>query len=608
VTVGGDEPTPEFVSRVEAAHWRAVAEEKSSELTRLKRRPVVRIALAIDRRIEPGRRAIADRWRAGRALKDRAALAIAARTSGTPLAIRRASLSAAIAQLEPAPKSSRAVSMVTSVDEARAATGDLLCFALAPVDALDDGWLDRLAAAIDGDAVAATPTLVHPERPAPHATEHDLRVRTEGFDIEAEDSGAPIAIAGHAGEDVDVTGAITEVAAAPLRFLVVDRGAYVASGGIGTVDDEDVAGIELSARLRERGGRIVHVPSAVLYDTRPVRSRAALQRPIDVGRPAWRRFVEHNGPAATRASCPRWVITTAVPSAKIAHRWGDWHLAEALARALRQLGQEVEVQTHDSADSLPARSRDIHLVLHGLARVRRTPGQRHIIWVISHPESLDIADCDAADLVLVASTPFADQLRTRTSTPVEVMHQATDPDRFCPGPPDPAFQHPVTVVAKTRGVMRPVVADALAAGIRPAIYGGGWRGLVDPSLVVSDHVDNDVLPAVYRSAGVVLNDHWDTMRAWGFVSNRLFDVLACGTPVISDDLPQIREVLGDTVPTYMSSDELGDLVRAALHASAEARALAASGREIVLAEHTFEHRARQLLALIEQYGLATGGP
>ena len=100
--------------------------------------------------------------------------------------------------------------------------------------------------------------------------------------------------------------------------------------------------------------------------------------------------------------------------------------------------------------------------------------------------------------------------------------------------------------------MRPIVGDALAAGIRPAIYGGGWRGLVDPSLVVADHVDNDELPAVYRSAGVVLNDHWDTMRAWGFVSNRLFDVLACGTPVISDHLPEIEVLFGDAVPTYSS--------------------------------------------------------
>ena len=39
-------------------------------------------------------------------------------------------------------------------------------------------------------------------------------------------------------------------------------------------------------------------------------------------------------------SARRWVITTAAPSAKVAARWGDWHLAEGLAHALRRLGED----------------------------------------------------------------------------------------------------------------------------------------------------------------------------------------------------------------------------------------------------------------------------
>lgn len=226
-----------------------------------------------------------------------------------------------------------------------------------------------------------------------------------------------------------------------------------------------------------------------------------------------------------------------------------------------------------------------------------------MLWVISHPESLDIAECDEADLVLVASPRFAANLRERTSTPVEVFLQATDPDRFHPSPPAPEHQHPVTVVAKTRTVMRRVVADALEAGIRPAIYGSGWRDLVDPSLVVADHVDNAQLPIVYSSAGVVLNDHWGTMRAWGFVSNRIFDVLACGAPIISDDLEEIGDLFGDAVPTYGASADLGVLVQRALDDPHGARAAAERGRSVVLAEHTFDHRARQLLVFFDRYGL-----
>ena len=129
----------------------------------------------------------------------------------------------------------------------------------------------------------------------------------------------------------------------------------------------------------------------------------------------------------------------------------------------------------------PPDASDVHLVLRGLHRVRRTPGQRHILWIISHPESIDDDELDDADLVLVASARFAAHLRTRTATPVEVLLQATDHRRFRPVPPDPADRHDLTIVAKTRDVLRPVVADALAVGLRPAVYGGGWTGLVTPS-------------------------------------------------------------------------------------------------------------------------------
>ena len=46
-------------------------------------------------------------------------------------------------------------------------------------------------------------------------------------------------------------------------------------------------------------------------------------------------------------------------------------------------------------------------------------------------------------------------------------------------------------------------------------------------------IPNRRLAAAYAGAGVVLNDHWDDMRAGGFVSNRLFDAVASGARVVS---------------------------------------------------------------------------
>jgi glycosyltransferase involved in cell wall biosynthesis len=407
---------------------------------------------------------------------------------------------------------------------------------------------------------------------------------------------------------------VVEVPAAPLQCLMVDRAAYVAAGGLlGSGDDPDCASIDLCERLRARGGRIVHAPSALVVDSRDVRSRRSLRSPVEPDSTAWDDVIAKWGPqlahsTRTGARSPmRLAISTAVPSRQVCRRWGDWHVAEALARALRRQGIDIVVSTHPEAASPAVRSCDVHLVLRGLAPVDRTPGQAHILWVISHPETIDVTECDAADLVLVASPLFADELRERTSTPVEVLLQATDPDRFCPGPPSREHRHDVTVVAKSRDVRRRIVTDAIEAGLEPTIYGSGWRGLVEPRLVRGGYIDNAYLPHVYRSAGVVLNDHWDTMRRSGFVSNRLYDVLACGTPVISDEVAGIAELFDDAVPTYRTAEDLASLVHHALDEPELARAAAARGRAAVLRRHTFDHRAQQLLALLRDHQLDVRG-
>lgn len=502
------------------------------------------------------------------------------------------------------PGVSRVAAMAAAAD---GATGDVVCFLPDPVDAPDPAWLARLTTGIDGDVVATTPTLLHPPRPGLRATHVDLRVRSAGYEVELDPSGAPRLRSTDQGQPPHPSAPPREVVAAPLQALAVARTALVDAGGLVDLGDDDAAAVDLITRLRARGGRVRHQPSALAFDGRPVAGLWSLHRPHDPAGAAWARVVDRCGPALRRSAADgpgaatSWAITTAVPSARASDRWGDWHFAQALARSLRRAGQHATVQRLDEADSLAGRSCDLHLVLHGLGRVRRSSGQGHILWVISHPETVTTEACDEADLVLVASARFAAHLRDRTSTPVEVLLQATDHHRFRPMAPTPRHRHDVTVVAKTREVLRPIVADAITAGLRPAVHGGGWRSLIDPRLVVTDHLDNQDLPAVYSSAGVVLNDHWDSMREWGFVSNRLFDVLACGAPVVSDEVEGLDETFGGAVATYRTPDDLRSTVETLLRDPVGARARAELGRAIVLADHTFDHRADALIALADRH-------
>jgi hypothetical protein len=486
-------------------------------------------------------------------------------------------------------------------------SGELVCIIASTTRPLAPGWLAHLAAQLHGDIKATAPLLVHPRRRPLRATPHDERVREMGLDLYDTGDGFAAVRSRQPGDDPDPSSSPVDVVAASAACLLVDRRASDAAGGLASIDDLDAAAVELCWRLKVRGGRVVVVPSCTMVDERSVTSTRELETPLQPMSDGWRAVIERHGPSLRRtaagkdaATQPSFVITAGMGSRRAGKQWGDWYLAEAMASAIRRLGHDVRVQTSADADHPASRSCDVHLVLRGLTSVARTPGQRHVLWVISHPELLDVAECDAADLVLVASERFARELQRRTDTPVEVMLQATDPRRFRPLPPVPQHSHSVAIVANARHVRRRVVTDALEAGLRPAIYGRGWQGLVDRELVVAEHVPNERLAAVYSSIGVLLNDHWDSMRSWGFVSNRLFDALACGTPIISDDLPEIHDLFGDAVATYHGPDDLRALVETTLGDLATARERASKGREAVLEAHTFDHRALQLLDAISR--------
>jgi spore maturation protein CgeB len=156
----------------------------------------------------------------------------------------------------------------------------------------------------------------------------------------------------------------------------------------------------------------------------------------------------------------------------------------------------------------------------------------NLLWHISHPDLVSPALYDRYDRVFVASDAFAAQMAPRASVPVTALHQATDPERFKPDPTGP--RHELLFVANSRSVRRRIVDDLAGTKHDLAVYGRNWRpDLIDPRYVKGEGIPNADLARYYSSAAIVLNDHWEDMRAEGFISNRIYDALACGAFVIS---------------------------------------------------------------------------
>lgn len=312
---------------------------------------------------------------------------------------------------------------------------------------------------------------------------------------------------------------------------------------------------------------------------------------------------------ATRAASPilavpqgggrRWAIRSGAPSGAAGAVWGDTYFAEDLAAALRSRGERAVVDTRDTArragsDYLD----DVTITLRGLHIVPPNPAAFNILWVISHPEMVGVDELESYDLVYAAGAAWAHRMAVQVSVPVLPLLQATSPRRFHPGPVDEDLAADVLFVGKTRNVFRPIVRDTLAVGGALAVYGDGWEQFIDPSLVRGQFLANDDVSAAYRSARIVLNDHWEDMRAEGFLANRLFDAVASGARVVSDDIEGL-EIFGGAVRPYSGQAELERLLT-----SDDGWPDAESMTDIVrrvAAEHSFEARADELIAAVGKH-------
>lgn len=343
-------------------------------------------------------------------------------------------------------------------------------------------------------------------------------------------------------------------------------------------------------------------------DPAPLRAAAARARDRVLEDHTWARRCEAlRGHLDYLAAMPRLAILTGAPEGEAGRTWGDTHLAEALARAVRPLGLRPTVVPRPGWDDSLVRAADVTVHLKGRGRAPVHPGQANVLWVISHPEELADDELDAVDLVLAGSRRLAEHLRDRTGTPVAVLRQATDHLRFRPGRAR-GERRPVVFVGNSRFADRPVVQAAAAAGLDLVVHGANWDRHLPPSVLGRRYVPNEELAAVYAGADVVLNDHWPVMRRWGLISNRLFDALAAGACVVTDRVDELDECLGDGVVVVDDPGEVGEVVRALLADSERRATVAASGRARVLAEHTFDHRARQLVGLLSEHGLGRPVP
>lgn len=274
-------------------------------------------------------------------------------------------------------------------------------------------------------------------------------------------------------------------------------------------------------------------------------------------------------------------------------RWGDYFFASSLQKAFEAEGHQARIVARDGWNS-DLRDGEADLFLRGFGGFEPIAGRPSLMWIISHPGNIQPDEMKLYDHVFCASSvhrrPIARAIgRFKIST----LLQATDPAIMRPY--DDPVAHDLLFVGINRRGGRPSLRHAHDAGMDIALYGAGWAEHKEFARHhIADLIPNEELGRYYAGAGVVLNDHWRDMRLSGYISNRVFDVLACGRPLVSDTIKGLPEAFEPWVYTWSNADEFRDAVTMALAETPEKQAERLEFAKTVREDHSFRNRARQI--------------
>ena len=273
-------------------------------------------------------------------------------------------------------------------------------------------------------------------------------------------------------------------------------------------------------------------------------------------------------------------------------------LALALASSLTKIGIPTVVHSQPEWDLPRNLAQDVVIHLRGSRAYVPKPAHLNVLWILSHHDDVSAQEADRYDLVLVASHNFAESLRSKVSAPVEYLPMAADERHFHMVDMKPDHAPDVLFVGDKQAHGERVVASLVEHGLPVGIYGRGWSTEGHNSLVKFDDMPDAELATLYASARCVVTSHNAERREAGFLSHQVFDVVASGGVIVSDNVAGLDELFGDLVPTYDGLEQLGETVQMLLEDDARRKEISNAVSKLVRNEHTLAHRAASIKELI----------
>jgi spore maturation protein CgeB len=218
------------------------------------------------------------------------------------------------------------------------------------------------------------------------------------------------------------------------------------------------------------------------------------------------------------------------------------------------------------------------------------------------------ADPGEYDLVISNSEGGRTRIEELGARRTATVFWAADPELFAPQ--QVAKEHDVFFYGYGEKYRAEWIRDLVAEPSRLlpdaafALGGPDFRGDVGRARLIGD-VPYNAFPGAISASRINLNI---TRRSHATVPGsstaRPFELAATGAAIVSNPVAGIEQWFepGRELIVVSSADEAVDTYRGLLGDPAEAAAMGARARERVLDEHTYAHRASQLLELISAVG------
>ena len=281
-------------------------------------------------------------------------------------------------------------------------------------------------------------------------------------------------------------------------------------------------------------------------------------------------------PSSQRASSPYYY-----------KRDGDFFLADDLKKGFEKLGYQVSYRFREDYDKMKLGNAGNVIYFKGYYDFEHLPGykndKRKRVLYLYYVEGIFWDIFKEVDAVAVSSQRMIDEIVKPTGVKTVLVPQFTNPERFKPAPKeqDKAFKV-LFIGSNNYSFGRKSVDYAVLADADLAVFGKKWKDKLDMKYLKGEFIDNNELYKYYTNADIVLNDHREDMRYYGSVSNRIYDVTASGGFVLTDYLPEIEQIYGDSVATYKDYYDFKDKLEYYLAHPEERELMAQKAREITL--------------------------